>query len=1606
MSKYIVGRGGGGGGSSSSTTSTESPDTLRSASYVKVIDMLGEGEWEEVCVGGLAGVYLDDVPVQNSDGTINYTGLSLETKSGTLGQAAMTISDTTESTASVGVQMLYNSPIETSISNAETDIVRVNVNIPQLTEVNSSTGDINGTMVEYKIEWKSNDNPTWNLVLDGSRTYANTVLVSNTQSPSVTGYSAYQVNFKVTNGYNYVEQSSDYYVTQTFSTAYTLQVNVNSSGWTTINTGVTISTLIDGNFSHTYATDDSNNVQFRLLLVGGGDTAATYTFTSVLGVWLEGTGVQTVRGKSSSAYERQTSFRVSGEAPFVVRCTRLTADSTSSYVNNDTYFASITSVIEEKFRYPGSVLVGMQVDAEQFSSIPTRAYLCKMLKVKIPSNYNPITRAYTGIWDGSFSVAWTDNPAWCFYDLITSERYGLGDRIPESAVDKWALYSIAQYCDELVPNEDDVLEPRFTCNLLIQTREEAYKLINDFASIFRGITYWGLGAVVPVQDCPQDISYAFNNTNVVDGQFNYSSTSVATRYNAVSVTWNNPDDFYRQAVEYVEDTDNIAKLGYLNQTQIVAFGCASRAMARRVGKWLLYTNNNQTDSVSFTTGMEGAIPRPGEVIQISDTLRSQERRGGRVKSSTLSQVVLDALQDFVGGTTYTITVVNTEGNIAENTFTFVNNTTTDTINFTTPFSIAIAKDSIFIIADDNIEPETFRVVSVTEKENHQYEIAAISYDAGKFDFIEQGEQLTPKKLPSTLVYPVEDLKATEVVYASGTSYLSKIELSWSTPTFGKSYKIRIRAADGTIWNYTSNTNSFTFTESVITSYTISVTAVNMFGTESQATETSITLAGKTWNPSNVADAAYQVQNNTSLLIAWEPISDVDVAGYEVRLNNSNWGVDDSNRLFYGSASSFVTEPESQSYTVYIKAFDTTGRYSTTAYTLVIALSSTNAVTNITYSYADTSTTSSTVTFKWDYTVSQFALRHFAITLTKPGMNAIIVNVNSNEWTTSANWIGDATISITAVNLYGWSSTATTSVVTKLLPSQVGEVSTTVSGTSIVLDWPDAVKTSLPIGGYEVRASDAAWGSTNFLFKGTVSGCTLPVDLGTNTWYVKAFDTDSNYSSSARTVIYTVVAPIPPSSISATFEDTSTTSATVTLKWNDVTPVFGLSYYKIGYNGTTVTTKSNFIVLPADWIGNRLFSVSTVDNLGNESTTLDTYVEKLLPNPVLNFRTQVIDNNVLLYWDLPVRTTLPINHVLIKRGDTWNTATTIGTKSGSFTSVFETEGGSYTYWAATVDTDSNQSVPVSVTTKVSQPPDYILHGTQSSSLDGTTSSAVVSQGSLVMPVNTTETWEQHFTNRSWTSPSAQVSAGYPVFIQPTPGSGYYEEVFDFGSIFAGTKVTVNWSGTTVANSIVTRCDISLSDDNTNWDTYTGQTEVYGTNFRYVRVRITATNGSDTGVYELTELNVRLDAKLKNDAGNTTCYSTDASGTIANFNFEYVDVTSITTTAGGTTPLTAVYDFHDVVDDGTYSIVGGVATINITGHTLLSGQRVRLYFTSGTATSGVYTITNVVSANQYQVSTTDSDTSGNVSAYPQSCRLYLFDNNGVRQSGVVSWAVKGY
>ena len=360
---------------------------------------------------------------------------------------------------------------------------------------------------------------------------------------------------------------------------------------------------------------------------------------------------------------------------WAVDITKISREFTSASLSSSTEVHSITEVYSDRFVYPDSALVCSKFDARYFNDVPTRTYLMNLLKVKIPVNYDPIAKTYTGPWNGKFKIAWTDNPAWCFYDLITNNRFGLGKYINADLADKWNLYEIAQYCDQLVTDGVGGLEPRFRCNLYLSSKEEAYKVLNDMASIFLAITYYSAGQITVAQDSPKDPIYLFNNSNVIDGSFNYSDASKKSRKTVALVRFNDETDNYKPGIEYVEDKSSILKFG-IRETEIVAFGCTSKNQARRVGKWLLTTQNSETEIVDFKLGLEGNYLRPGDIISIYDQYRKNAAYAGRTLELTTGYAVLDLPYNFTN--TYAITGVN-----ANNSFLFNVLTPTYNLNFGT-----------------------------------------------------------------------------------------------------------------------------------------------------------------------------------------------------------------------------------------------------------------------------------------------------------------------------------------------------------------------------------------------------------------------------------------------------------------------------------------------------------------------------------------------------------------------------------------------------------------------------------------------------------------------------------------------------------------------------------------------------------------------------------------------------------------------------------------------------------------------------------------------------------------------------------------------------------
>lgn len=593
----------------------------------------------------------------------------------------------------------------------------------------------------------------------------------------------------------------------------------------------------------------------------------------------------------------------------------------------------------------------------------------------------------------------------------------------------------------------------------------------------------------------------------------------------------------------------------------------------------------------------------------------------------------------------------------------------------------------------------------------------------------------------------------------------------------------------------------------------------------------------------------------------------------------------------------------------------------------------------------------------------------------------------------------------------WSAYSNHTVIGKTNPpSDVTQFTVTSDKSSgqIVLNW--AANPEPDVYTYEVRTQNANWNSNDTfrIFYGDATRCfTRFTSNGSALFFIRAVDSSDNYSINSTQVSYIPLAVPNITALRYSYADTALTSATVVLDWDDVTASeFGIDYYEVSYNGSiAATVKGNTITLPADWLGERTFTVKTVNVHGNKSSGFSNSIFKAAPNPPVDLKTQVVDNTVMLYWTLPTRTSLPIDHVLIKKGSSWSTATVLGEKKGEFTTVNESTGGNFTYWLAAVDTEGVESSPVSTTTLVSEPPDFVFHGAFNSDFSGTKSSASSDGTVLALPVNTTETFQQHFTTRSWNTPQDQVNAGFPVFIQPSGGTGFYEEVFDFGQPLASSRVMLSITGNIIAGTPIVVPKISLSLNGSTYVDYDGVTDVFGLNFRYVKIKITVTEASNVGLYEIRQLTVTLDAKLKNDAGSVSAISTDAEGTIVNFNKEFIDVQSITLSPSATTPIIPVYDIKDAFVSGTYSVVSGSCTVIINNHGMITGQKVKLFINTGAGIAQIYTITSHTT-NSFTVSMPSTNTTGSCSMYPQSFRVYLFNNSSTRVSANASWSIKGY
>ncbi|MHC8299627.1 TipJ family phage tail tip protein [Pseudomonas sp. ZS1P83] len=654
------------GGSDKPKTPTEAPDSLRSVAVAKILIAIGEGEF----AGNPTAqeIYLDNTPLQDPQGNMNFPNVKWEFRSGSVEQGYIQGIPSIENEASLGIELRSGTPWVRAINNTELSAVRLRFAWPALQSVDAN-GNVNGYRIEYKVE----------LATDGG---------------------AYQ---------------------QVLSEA--------------------------------------------------------------------------VDGKTTSSYERTRRIDLpAATTGWLMRVTRITPNQNNNKIADTMQIAGFTEVIDAKLRYPNTALLYIEFSAEQFRNIPAVTIKCKGRKIQVPSNYNPESRSYTGVWDGTFKLAWTDNPTWMTYDITVSDRFGLGRRIKPWQVDKWELYRIAQYCDQLVPNGVGGQEPRFICNLNLQGKADAWSLLRDISAIYRGMTYWAQGQVFTLSDMPRatDFDFAYTRANVIDGKFTYSSASERTRYSRALISYDNPANNYDTDVTAVTDAKLQRRYGD-NPLEISAIGCTRESEAQRRGKWALLTNSRDR-GINFRVGLDGRIPLPGYVIPVADELLAGRAIGGRISAVAGRSITLDRETQAKAGDRLILNLPNgkCEGRTVQSVAGRV-------VTVTVAYSAVPEPELVWALDADDLAVPLYRVTSVSRPEPGVFEISAVQYDPSKFAYIDTGARLEERPIsviPITVVPAPASVTVTSNSVVSQGIAVATMTISWPAVNGAVGYDVEWRKDSG------------------------------------------------------------------------------------------------------------------------------------------------------------------------------------------------------------------------------------------------------------------------------------------------------------------------------------------------------------------------------------------------------------------------------------------------------------------------------------------------------------------------------------------------------------------------------------------------------------------------------------------------------------------------------------------------------------------------------------------------------------------------------------------------------------------------------------------
>ncbi len=654
------------GGSSKPKTQVEAPDSLQSTNIGKLLIAVGEGEFDGEPTD--RDIYLDNTPIMDANGSVNFPGVKWEWRPGSVEQEYIQGIPSIENENSVNVELRSDNPFTRSLSDIQLSAVRVRMSWPRLVSQDSG-GNTNGYRIEYAID----------IATDGGA---------------------------------YVE-------------------------------------------AHFGAVD----------------------------------------GKTTNGYQRSVRVNLpKATSGWMLRVRRITPNANSGTVADTMTIAGYTEIIDQKLRYPNTALLYIEFDAQQFQNIPAVTVKCKAKRWPVPSNYDPLSRAYTGIWDGTFKQAWTNNPAFVTYGLCVEDRFGLGKRIKSWMVDKWEMYRIAQYCDQLVPDGIGGQEPRYLCDMNLQGRAEAWTLLRDLSAIYRGMVYWAHGSLFMQADMPraQDIDYVFTRANVIDGEFVYGGAERNTHYSRALVSYDNPANNYDTDV--IPVTDLVLQRRYRDRpVEISAIGCTRASEAQRRGKWALLSNS-QDRTVTFKTGMEGRIPLPGYVIPVADELVAGRPNGGRISSAAGRVVTLDRDTPIKVGDRLILNLPN--GTAQART---VQSVAGRAVTVTTAYGVQPEPELQWAIDYDDLAVQLFRVLKTTRTQEGDYEITALEFNPSKFAAIDTGAKLDERPIsviPVTTVLPPASVTLTSAYAVDQGIGVNTMTIAWPAVQGAVAYDVEWRKDNG------------------------------------------------------------------------------------------------------------------------------------------------------------------------------------------------------------------------------------------------------------------------------------------------------------------------------------------------------------------------------------------------------------------------------------------------------------------------------------------------------------------------------------------------------------------------------------------------------------------------------------------------------------------------------------------------------------------------------------------------------------------------------------------------------------------------------------------